>query len=64
MKQKEISNLSIEEVGRKISDLSEQLIKMKLSHKVSPMDNPLQIRHTRRVIARLNTELTKRNTKG
>lgn len=64
MKQKEINNLSTEEVGRKISDLSEQLIKMKLSHKVSPMDNPLQIRHIRRVIARLNTELTKRNTKG
>jgi large subunit ribosomal protein L29 len=64
MKQKEINNLSTEEVGRKISDLSDQLIKMKLTHKVSPMENPLQIRHTRRVIARLNTELAKRNTKG
>jgi large subunit ribosomal protein L29 len=64
MKQKEINSLSTEEVGRKMTDLSEQLMKMKLTHKVSPMENPLQIRHTRRTIARLNTELAKRNTKG
>jgi len=64
MKQQEINSLTTEEVNRRIYDLSDQLTKMKLTHKVSPMENPLQIRHTRRTIARLITELTKRNTKG
>ena len=38
----------------------EKLIKMKMSHAVSPMENPLQIKFTRKVIARVMTELSKR----
>jgi large subunit ribosomal protein L29 len=37
---------------------------MKLSHKVAPMENPIQIRHVRRSIARLKTELAKRETQA
>jgi large subunit ribosomal protein L29 len=33
---------------------------MKMSHAVSPMENPLQIKFTRKVIARMMTELSKR----
>ena len=38
----------------------EKLMKMKMSHAVSPMENPLQIKFTRRTIARVMTELSKR----
>ena len=38
----------------------ERLIKMKMSHAVSPMENPLQIKFTRKTIARVMTELSKR----
>jgi len=38
----------------------EKLIKMKMSHAVSPMENPLQIKFTRKAIARVMTELSKR----
>jgi large subunit ribosomal protein L29 len=38
----------------------EKLIKMKMSHAVSPMENPLQIKFTRKIIARVMTELSKR----
>ena len=38
----------------------ERLIKMKMSHAVSPMENPLQIKFTRKNIARVMTELSKR----
>ena len=38
----------------------EKLIKMKMSHAVSPMENPLQIKFTRKAIARIMTELSKR----
>jgi len=64
MKQQEITKLSVEDVKKRITDLSEQLVKMKLSHKVAPMENPIQIRHVRRSIARLNTELTKRESQA
>ncbi|MBO6533028.1 MAG: 50S ribosomal protein L29, partial [Muricauda sp.] len=32
----------------------------KMAHAVTPLENPLQIRKTRRTVARLATELTKR----
>ena len=38
----------------------EKLIKMKMSHAVSPMENPLQIKFTRKMIARVMTEISKR----
>ena len=41
----------------------EKLVKMKMSHAVSPMENPLQIKFTRKAIARVMTELSnRRNT--
>jgi large subunit ribosomal protein L29 len=64
MKQQEISKLSVEDVKKSIVDLSEKLMKMKLSHKVAPMENPIQIRDVRKTVARLNTELTKRKVQA
>lgn len=64
MKQEEISKLSAKDLQDQISNRSEQLQKMKLGHSVSPMENPLQIKHLRRSIARLKTELTKREAEA
>jgi len=33
---------------------------MKMNHAISPLENPLEIRNTRRTIARLKTELRRR----
>ena len=38
----------------------ERLIKMKMSHAVSPLENPLKIKFTRKTIARVMTEISKR----
>lgn len=64
MKQAEITKMSIEDVKSSISNFSEQLVKMKLAHKVSPMENPIQIQKVRKTIARLKTELTKREAQA
>jgi large subunit ribosomal protein L29 len=64
MKQKEITQLSDADLKGKISLFEEQMSKMKVSHKVTPMENPLQIRSLRKTVARLKTELTKRNTQA
>jgi len=60
MKQSEITKLSIQDLQGRITEFSDKLTKMKLTHGVSPMENPIQIRNIRKSIARLNTELTKR----
>jgi len=64
MKQQEILKLSIEDVKTQISNMTEKLSKMKLTHGVAPLENPLQIKHTRRAIARLKTELKKREVEA
>ena len=38
----------------------EKLIKMKMSHAVSPMENPMQIKFARKTVARIMTELSRR----
>lgn len=60
MKQQEINKLSVEDIQNNISTFSDKLKNTKLSHGVSPMENPIQLRSMRRTIARLKTELTKR----
>jgi large subunit ribosomal protein L29 len=64
MKQQEITTMSVEDVKDNLSNFTEQLVKMKLTHKIAPMENPLQIRHVRKTIARLKTELTKREAQA
>jgi len=64
MKQTEIAQLSDADLKGKITLFEEQMGKMKVSHKVTPMENPLQIRSLRKTIARLKTELTKRNAQA
>lgn len=61
MKQEEISQLSLEDLKDRLITSKEKLEKLILSHRVTPLENPLQIRSIRKDIARLNTELTKRN---
>tara|TARA_B100000242_G_scaffold253163_1_gene195419 strand:- start:593 stop:790 length:198 start_codon:yes stop_codon:yes gene_type:complete len=60
MKQKEVIELSVDELNEKLNTFKKELADMKMSHAVSPIENPLQIRNTRRVIARIYTELTRR----
>ena len=63
MKQKEIKILSDDELVDKLGELSKSLYDTKVTHTVSPLENPLQIRNIRRTIARLKTELLKRTNK-
>ncbi len=60
MKQEEISKLSLDDVRERLSDFQGQLEKMKLNHKIAPMENPMVIRNARKTVARLSTELSKR----
>jgi large subunit ribosomal protein L29 len=60
MKQEQIQELSIIELKDRITEESQVLSKMVFNHTVSTIENPLKIRSTRRAIARMKTELRKR----
>ena len=60
MKQIDIQDLSVEDLTEKFAEQKEVLTKLKLSHSVSPLENPMQIKAVRRTVARLSTELRKR----
>jgi len=57
MKNSEIVALSVEELKQKLASEQEAYRKMKFAHEISPIENPMKIRETRKLIARLQTEL-------
>ena len=58
MKQTEINKLSKEDPQDKLVEFQKQLEELKMTHAISPLENPLQIRSARRVVARLKTALS------
>lgn len=58
MKYSEIKGLNEVELKEKLATESETLRKMKFAHQVSAIENPMKIKETRRLIAKLKTELT------
>lgn len=60
MEQQVIIELSTPELQERLEQETTQLQKLKLNHAVSPIENPNKIREYKRTIARLKTELRKR----
>jgi large subunit ribosomal protein L29 len=60
MKQSEIRELSVTELQEKLGEFKKRYADLKMAHAITPLDNPLQIRGVRRTVAKLATELTKR----
>jgi len=60
MKQSEIKELSVAELQEKLVALKKNHTDFKMAHVISPLENPIQLRDLRRTVARLATELTKR----
>jgi large subunit ribosomal protein L29 len=60
MKQEVIRELSTAELIERLDEERKQLIKLKLNHAVSPLENPNKIKTYRRTIARMVTELHSR----
>lgn len=64
MKSKEfnikLNSLSAEELQEMLVNTEGELKKLKMNHKTAELENPLQIRAVRRNVARINTEIKKR----
>ena len=60
MKQKEVNTMTLDELQDKLAQLQKNYKDAKFTHALSNLENPLQLRSQRRVIARLKTELKRR----
>lgn len=56
----EVRNLSIEELQQQLTSNKLRLQRLKFNHAISPLENPNVIGETKKLIARLSTEIRKR----
>lgn len=60
MKTKEVKELTDKELVERLVAEKANLSKMKLNHAISPLDKPSQISDSRKTVARILTEIRKR----
>ena len=61
MKQQEVIKLSNDELKEQLIENKKKFNELKMAHAVSTLENPIQIKAVRKSIARIMTELTKRD---
>ncbi len=57
MKKEEIKEMTTADLKERLAEMEKDYRQMEINHSVSPLDNPAQITHDRRMIARVKTEL-------
>jgi large subunit ribosomal protein L29 len=60
MKTSEIRELSTSDILERIDTEKTMLVRMKLNHAITPLDNPQKVKEVKLTIARLLTELRTR----
>ena len=55
MKAKELKNLSVEELNKKLEGLKKDLFMLRMQHATNQLDNPMQLTNVKKDIARVKT---------
>lgn len=63
MKFVDVTGLSVEELRKKSVELTKSLFEMKIKNSLGQLGNPLEIRYTRRDIARVKTAISQKTSK-
>ena len=63
MKAKDIKNLSVDELNKKLDELKKDLFMLRMQHATNQLDNPLKIAETKRDIARVKTVIREKEEK-
>ena len=61
MKAKELKNLSVEELTKKLDELKKELFNLRFQHAINQLDNPHKIADVKHDIARVMTVLREKN---
>ena len=62
MKAKELKNLSVEELTKKLEDLKKDLFMLRMQHATNQLENPMQIAAVKKDIARVKTIIREKET--
>lgn len=60
MKKNSFKELTAEQLVQQLAEEKDRLQKLKFAHAITPIENPRRISESRKVIARLSTELASR----
>lgn len=60
MKNSEIKALSLEELKEKLNTEQTTMQNLRFAHAISPLENPMKIREAKKTVARINTEIRRR----
>ena len=61
MKNSVIKEMTTSELLERYEEEKKQYVKLKINHAVTPLENPIKINEYRKTIARILTEIRKRN---
>ena len=64
MEAKELREMSSADLGRKLSELREEIGLLKLKRATSRLENPMKLRQTKRDLARVETILKEKAVQG
>ena len=62
MKAKELKNLSVEELTKKLEELKTDLFMLRMQHATNQLDNPMQLATVKKDIARVKTIIREKET--
>ena len=60
MKKEEIREMATADLAERLATMEKEYLQARINHAVSPLDNPAQLTADRRMIARVKTELRRR----
>ena len=64
MKPEVIREFSTSDLKERLEEERKQLLKLKLNHAVSPLENPMKIKDYKKTIARMLSEMKRRELEG
>ena len=62
MKAKELKNLSVEDLNKKLNELKKDLFMLRMQHATTQLDNPMQLANVKKDIARIKTIIREKET--
>ena len=64
LKAEDVRNMTVDEIGNKITSLREELFKLRFEQKAGRVEKPHKISQTRKSLARLHTILKEKKSAG
>ena len=62
MKAKELKNLSVDELSKKLDELKKDLFMLRMQHATKQLDNPMRLNAVKKDIARIKTIIREKET--